>query len=205
MKKILFVSAVCCGFLLNVEAENQTYISSEEINEIAEQTRLNTGAIDELKQTIKELQQKIEALEKGAHEEKSNQETQSEIKGKSADEVTKMAVSLIDENQTEKARCILEAYIKDHPKDHHCDTMYSHIGESYFREKNYKDAAAAFMQSYELNPSGKKCPECLYKLALCFGELGKKGPMKETLQRIIDSYPKSDSAKRAKEKLKQLN
>jgi TolA-binding protein len=66
-----------------------------------------------------------------------------------------------------------------------------YVGESYFKEKDYKNAAIEYMKSYKKNSKGHKSAEALYKLALCFKRLSKNEECKATLDKLIRDYPNS--------------
>jgi TolA-binding protein len=77
--------------------------------------------------------------------------------------------------------------------------MLFYIGNTYFVEKDYKNAAIEYMKGFKANPNGSKSAETLYKLALCFKQLNQKDKCRSTLKKIVDDYPGSFAQKAASE------
>lgn len=75
-------------------------------------------------------------------------------------------------------------------------------GESYFQQKLYKKAILDFSKFPEKFMHSKKLPAALYKIGLAFEALGMKEDAKGFFQEIVDKYPKSSEAKKAKAKIK---
>ncbi len=76
--------------------------------------------------------------------------------------------------------------------------------ETLFRAKDYKKSIVAFQAYIDKNPKGKSLPESTYKIGVCFGELGFKKDAKEFYKDVIDNYPSSSWAKKAKYRLTNL-
>jgi TolA-binding protein len=110
---------------------------------------------------------------------------------------------MIDEGATDKARNLLEAFIKRNPTGIYCGMMLFYIGNCYFLEKDYENAAVEYMKGFKTNPNGSRAAETLYKLALCFEKLHENANCKLTLERIRDDYP-GEFAKKALQKLKNM-
>jgi len=99
----------------------------------------------------------------------------------------------------------LNPFIERHSENVYCGMAMFYVGESYFREKNYKNAALEYMKSYKKNSRGHKSAECLYKLALCFKRLLKKEECKTTLDKLIRDHPSSgDILEKAKKELSSM-
>ncbi len=75
--------------------------------------------------------------------------------------------------------------------------MHFYIGKSYFKEKNYREAAKAYMESFEINPNGAKTPKALFRLSLCFFKLGKQDQRKMTLEKLATTFPQFKHGKKA--------
>ena len=82
--------------------------------------------------------------------------------------------------------------------------MHFYIGKSYFEEKDYQNAAKAYMESFEINPNGAKTPKALFKLSLCFFKLGKQDQRKITLEKLAVTFPKFRYGKKAIAELNEL-
>jgi TolA-binding protein len=185
MKKSFFIILCLIGVFYNAGANS-------DISLLEEIVRTNTGKIEELEKMISELQKEIaflkESLGKKIDEEASKGETEA-LNGKTPEEIIKMACDLIEENSMEEARKLLNSFIKNNPSNIYCGMMMFHIGNSYFQDKDYKNAAIEYMKSYKTNSNGNKSAESLYKLALCFKRLSKIEEARTSLEKLIRDYP----------------
>lgn len=74
--------------------------------------------------------------------------------------------------------------------------------ESYYGLKQYKKAIVDYSKFPEKFPQSRRLPESLYKIGLSFEGLGMKEDARAFFQDLVDRFPKSDEAKKAKSKLK---
>lgn len=177
-----------------VEAE----ISNSDLEELV---RNHNGKIEELTHRIEQIENNLGI----SHNDTVTQEQAVEnIKGKSPEDIIKIAKDFIKHDRYQNARILLTEFIKNNQKSTYCGTMHFYIGKSFLEEKKYQDAAKAFMESFETNPKGKKTAKALYKLAECFMKLGKNDQMKTTLKKITTSFPGTKYAKKATAELNNL-
>lgn len=78
------------------------------------------------------------------------------------------------------------------------------VGETYFVEQNYQQAAAEFNAIRKKNPKSSFYPEALFKLGLCFERLNLPEDAKLFYREVVDKHPKAAVAKEAKQRLKEL-
>lgn len=78
------------------------------------------------------------------------------------------------------------------------------VAESDFEAKDWNKAILGFEKYRNSNPKGKKYAEATYKMAVCFQELGMKKEAKLFFEEVINKFPDSGDAKKAKFRLKQL-
>jgi TolA-binding protein len=77
-----------------------------------------------------------------------------------------------------------------------------YLGESYFAKKNYQDAVYHFKESWSLYGESEFMPVLLLHSAKSLEHLGKTSEANTFYQALVDSYPSSDEAKEATQKLK---
>ncbi len=75
-------------------------------------------------------------------------------------------------------------------------------GEDAFNAKEYKEAIVIFQRYREKNPKGKKFAEASLKIGMAFKELGMTSESKTFLEEVVEKYPSSPEAKKAKSLLK---
>lgn len=78
------------------------------------------------------------------------------------------------------------------------------LGETYFAEGNFQQAAAEYNAVRKNFARSKWMPDALYKLGLCFEKLGMKGDAKLFYETVQKKYRKHAVAKDAAQRLKAL-
>lgn len=78
------------------------------------------------------------------------------------------------------------------------------IGETFFAEENYQQAAAEYNAIRKNYPKSAKVPEALLRLGACFEKLNLKDDAKLFYQTVVQKYAHSSVARDAKERLRQL-
>lgn len=94
--------------------------------------------------------------------------------------------------------------VERYPAHELADNALYWLGEGEYAQKNYKAALESFRKVAEVYPSGNKVPDALLKMAFCQQELGDKTKAKQTLQDLVNRFPWSGPAKKAKERLQSL-
>ena len=194
MKKIM------CSLLLVIfmgESNGKT----DDVTELSDEIRGLTGRIEELEKIAADMKRKIEEQENKSNQQEKAQKKAEVISGKTPEEVIRMALDLMEENNMEEAREILYAFTTKNPTNMYYGMMLFYAGNSHFIEKDYKNAALAFMKGFKANSKGSKAAETLFKLALCFRQLGEEEKCKSTLKKIISDYP-GEFARKASAELK---
>ena len=95
-------------------------------------------------------------------------------------------------------------FLKKHSRSELADNAQYWIGESYYALKQFDQAILEFDTVRRKYPKGDKVPAALLKLGFSFAELGDKVDARLIFQDLIDMYPESQEAVKAKEKVKAL-
>jgi len=93
------------------------------------------------------------------------------------------------------------SYLKS-PKGKHVEESTFLRAEAFYEIKQYKKAIIDYSKFPEKYTKSKKLPYVLYKIGLSFDGLGMKDDAKGFYQELVDKFPKSTEAKKAKAKLK---
>lgn len=187
VKKCLFVLIFLIGNSYMLHATSDISLLEESLRGI-------NGKVEELERTVSEMRKEINLLREAVAKKSDNEPEKDEseiIDNRSPEDIIKTACGSIDDNNYEEARKLLNLFIKKNSENIYCGMAMFHVGESYFKEKDYKNAAIEYMKSYKKNSKGNKSAEALYKLALCFKRLSKKEEFKATLDKLIRDYPNS--------------
>ena len=113
-------------------------------------------------------------------------------------------LKLIDKKDYRPAIGRLREFMKRNPNSELADNAQYWIGECYYALKEFDQAILEFDQVRRKYPKGDKVPAALLKQGFAFAELGDRLDARLILQELIDRYPLSAEATRAKEKLKSL-
>jgi len=74
--------------------------------------------------------------------------------------------------------------------------------EAYYQLKQYKKAIVDYSKFPEKFTTSKKMPVALLKIGQSFDALGMRDDAKSFYQELIEKFPKSQEAKKARSKLK---
>lgn len=110
----------------------------------------------------------------------------------------------LDGKRYADARAIFTELITKFPKSEYADNGRYWIAESYYAEKDYASAILEFDKVTKDYPKGDKVPAAMLKQGFAFLEIGEKEGGVATLQDLVRRFPKSEEAKKAKDKLAKL-
>lgn len=122
--------------------------------------------------------------------------------GESAPELYDRALKMIRETQDFSAgRELMQTFLKRYP-DHDLAVNAAYwIGETYYAEKNYEQAILQFEEIIQKYGDHPKVASAMLKQALAFESSGDKATARLLLQRVVERFPLSDEAAKAKQKL----
>lgn len=117
------------------------------------------------------------------------------------------AYSLLKKHQWIEGRAALQAFLEKNPNDDLSDNASYWLGETYYINKQYKDAAKAFLEGYRNYPNADKAPDNLLKLGKSLAALEQPDKACTTYAKLLEDYPNSlpRIIKLAKSERKKLN
>ena len=74
----------------------------------------------------------------------------------------------------------------------------NHIGEAYYRQRDYRQAMAEFQKTVDGYTQAAQVSEALLKIGLCQRALGDAASAKASWEQVIKQFPKSDAARQAR-------
>jgi tol-pal system protein YbgF len=95
-------------------------------------------------------------------------------------------------------------FLKKHPKSKLANNAQYWIGECYYALRDFDQAIVEFDAVRSKYPQGEKVPAALLKQGYAFAELGEKVNARLVLQELVEKYPQSQEAAKAKIRLKAL-
>ena len=95
-------------------------------------------------------------------------------------------------------------FLKKHPKSNLADNAQYWIGESHYGLREFDQAIIEFDAVRRRYPQGDKVSAALLKQGYAFAELGEKVNARLLLQEVVEKFPETPEAARAKMKLKSI-
>ena len=102
------------------------------------------------------------------------------------------------------ARSAFEAFLQTYPTHELAPDAHFHRAHILELEGRTEDAFAAFQEIPRLFPAAPRVPEALYRIALLQIERGERDAAIATLQRVVNTYPGTDAASLAEDKLREI-
>lgn len=100
------------------------------------------------------------------------------------------------------AREIFTKFLEQYPQHDLAANAYYWTGETYYSEKNFEPAILAFQEVIKNFPTKEKVPAAMLKQAMAFNAINDQKSAKYVLKKLVETFPKSDEAGRARELLK---
>ena len=97
-----------------------------------------------------------------------------------------------------------QEYLSNFPNTDLADNAAYWIGESYYRQRRFRQAVDEFDVVLTRYPKGRKVPSALLKKGYSYLELGEKAQGVVQLQHVVRQYPTSDEANLARQRLREL-
>ncbi len=111
---------------------------------------------------------------------------------------------LVERKNYKAAIARFKEFLKKHPQSEFADNAQYWIAESHYALREFDQAILEFDVVRRRYPKGDKVPAALLKQGFAFAELGDKVDARLILQELVDRYPQSPEAGKAKQKLKAL-
>lgn len=150
---------------------------------------------------VSAIEARIDRLEKRSSSQSLNAETLSP-QGDSPAALYEQGLDLIQKKSAfAEGRKLLQDFLKRYPKDALAVNAQYWVGESYYGEKKYEDAILQFQEVIQQYGDHPKVAAALLKQGLAFKALGDDKNSRLILQKVVDTFPLSAEAKKARERL----
>lgn len=93
-------------------------------------------------------------------------------------------------------------FLEQNPKHELAANAHYWIGETHYSEKNYESAILSYQEVIKNYPGKEKVVAAMLKQAMAFDAIKDAKSAKFVLKKLIEGFPKSEEAKKAKEMLK---
>jgi len=110
------------------------------------------------------------------------------------------AIDLLKRGQFPEARDAFKQFLAQHPKDTLAGNAQYWLGETYYVQQQYKDAADSFLKGYTTYSKSSKAPDSLLKLGMTLGALKQKDAACATFGQLKEQFPHASPAVVARNK-----
>lgn len=183
-----------------------------ELNNQIEQLRADLakqrGQEELLARDVAELQRKQKDLQQGVDERVSKLEPQRiTLDGKTfsvdADEKRAYdeATSKLKQADFDGAAAGLSGFLKRYPSTGYRESALFWLGNAQYGKRDYKESIGTFRSLLSSSPDHARAPEAMLAIANCQIELKETKGARRTLDDLIKTYPKSEAATAARERL----
>ncbi len=199
------------------ELKNEITRISGKLEELEhEQKGMNTA---DTNQNVAKLDMRVADLEKNQMlimtelkdlKDRSNSESESKSEppskkgGKSASSKTLLqdGYSLLMAKNYDGAADKFKEFGEKNPKGKEAAEMHFGLGEAAYGQKAWKKAIVEYSKVQESFSKSPRIPAALLKIGLCFEQLGSAKDGQSFFQELLERFPQSPEAKKAKSKLK---
>ncbi len=99
----------------------------------------------------------------------------------------------------------LRAFVARYPRHDYADNARYWIGECFYARQLYREAAVEFRATVAQYPFGNKAPDALLKLSFSLLGLGEAAEARRMLEELPQTYPRSEAARLATQKIVELS
>jgi len=116
------------------------------------------------------------------------------------------STALADHSVGQWALCIqgFGTYLKDYSRTDAADDAQWYIGECYFSDGKFSEAADAYNRVITSYPRGDRVPDAYYKLGTALNNMKQTDRAREAWETLIKQFPDSDSARLAKQRVSSM-
>ena len=115
-----------------------------------------------------------------------------------ADRVFAAALAKLRGGDDGQAALEFTDFVVQYPAHPQVAAAQNHIGEAYYRQRDYRQAMAEFQKTVDGYTQAAQVSEALLKIGLCQRELGDAARAKASWEQVVKQFPKSDAARQAR-------
>jgi len=103
------------------------------------------------------------------------------------------------------ARRAFQQFLQDYPTDALASEAHFYLADLLYQENRLEEAVQAFLRVQELFPTARRVPDALYRVGVIYIDLEQLEDARQYLQRVVTSYPDTDAAVLARERLAEIS
>ncbi|HVP38035.1 MAG TPA: tol-pal system protein YbgF [Candidatus Saccharimonadales bacterium] len=186
-------------FMRSSKADNDTRVS-----ELARRLDVVVGKLEDSNQRFADVLQKIDASRAPAPADTSPGDTTGAAGVRDPKPLYDAAYTDYTNGRYDLARAGFQQYVTSFGQTELAGNAQFWIGETFYQQDRYEEAAAAYQAVLDKYPHNIKCPGALLKLGLSQAALGQRSAARATLRRVGHEYPGTEEARLAAQKLRRM-
>ena len=119
-------------------------------------------------------------------------------------EMYNTAVTHFNNRSTNTARRAFQQFLREYPSDALAPDAHYYLADILVQEDRLEEAIQAFLLIQELFPTAERVPEALYRVGVTYIALEQLDDARVYLERVVNSYPGTDAATAAEERLAEI-
>jgi len=160
--------------------------------------------IDALEARIARLEARISAGDESEPDERPSPSLEPAAEAvQDETELYRRALDTFRRRQYAEAKALFEQIVESFPDGTYRQNAYYWTGECEYGLGRYDAATRAFRAALSL-PGGAKHDDALLKLGVCYARLGRKSDARRAFKQLLERFPASEYAARAKDYLARL-
>ncbi|MDE2304029.1 MAG: tol-pal system protein YbgF, partial [Gammaproteobacteria bacterium] len=114
------------------------------------------------------------------------------------------AFDLLKKNQYDEAIAAFKRFLADHPQSEYADNAQYWLGETYYVNRDFDRALAAFRAVVDVYGQSRKLPDSMLKIGYCEYELKHDAAAKRELRAVVAKFPDTTVARLASQRLQKM-
>jgi tol-pal system protein YbgF len=119
-------------------------------------------------------------------------------------EMYNAAVTQFNNRSNNTARRAFQQFLREYPDDVLAPDAHYYLADILVQEGRLEEAVQAFLEIPKLFPTAEKVPETWYRVGVTYIALNRLDDARVYLERVVNSYPGTDAAKAAQERLAEI-
>ena len=119
-------------------------------------------------------------------------------------EMYNAAVRQFNNGSTSTARRAFQQFLRDYEYDALAPDAHYYLADILVQENRLEEAIQAFLEIPQLFPTAERVPEALYRVGVTYIALEQLDDARVYLARVVNSYPGTDAATAAQERLDEI-
>jgi TolA-binding protein len=227
MRVVLASAVVCMGLTgclktrTDVRETEQKQVMQQEVTKLQKTNADTSSRFSDVEEDMRNLRGRVEVLEHKSGQGSQDAEAAKKFAADQSMDANKK-IQLLQEGMTnlektvfqlnaevnalkaEKAAAAAQATAAQAKAATEAKKSSYETGQEYFDQKDWKKAILNFQKYRDDNPKGKKFADATYKMGVSFQELGMKDEAKTFYDELVNKFPDSNEAHKAKIRLKGL-